>query len=316
MGLFAKDKKAAGWMSIVLNEDGIRAAHIRRPPQAMPSVEWVAAYQSNKSGGEKPLDKLAKEMHANRYVCTTLLASNEYQLLSVEAPTVPQEELKTAIRWRLKDMLDFRVDDATIDVLDVPAGKDAPARSHSMYAVAARNQLIEQRQTMFSEAKIPLAAIDIPDLAQRNISALLETEGRGVALLSFDVDGGLLTVTYSGELYLSRRIDVALSQMMTATGDERITLFDKITLELQRSLDHFDRQYHFITVSKLLLAPLGQGGNGLQEYLASNLYLPVESVDLDTILDFAKVPELKALESQQRYFFTLGAALRVEEKVL
>lgn len=316
MGLFAKDKKAAGWMSIVLNEDGIRAAHIRRPPQAMPSVEWIAGYQSNKSGGEKPLDKLAKEMHANRYVCTTLLASNEYQLLSVEAPTVPQEELKTAIRWRLKDMLDFRVDDATIDVLDVPAGKDAPARSHSMYAVAARNQLIEQRQAMFSEAKIPLAAIDIPDLAQRNISALLETEGRGVALLSFDVDGGLLTVTYSGELYLSRRIDVTLTQIMTATSDEKTTLFDKITLELQRSLDHFDRQYHFITVSKLLLAPLVNAGNGLQEYLSSNLYLPVEPIDLDTILDFAKVPELKAPDLQQRYFFTLGAALRVEGKVL
>lgn len=316
MGLFAKDKKAAGWMSIVLQEDGVRAAHIRRAPQTMPAVEWIANFPSNKSGGEKPLEKMAKELHANRYVCTTLLGSSEYQLLSVEAPTVPQEELKTAIRWRLKDMLDFRVDDATIDVLDVPVGKDAPARSHSMYAVAARNQLIEQRQAMFSDAKIPLKAIDIPDLAQRNISALLEPEGRGVAMLSFDVDGGLLTVTYAGELYLSRRIDVTLTQMTTASGEEKISLFDKITLELQRSLDHFDRQYHFIAVSKLLLAPLGDVDSGLLAYLTSNLYIPVEAFSLEAILDLAKVPELKAADLQQRYFFTLGAALRVEEKVL
>jgi len=316
MGLFAKDKKAAGWMSIVLHEDGVRVAHIRRPPQAMPAVEWVASYPSNKSGGENPLDRLAKELRASRYVCTTLLGSNEYQLLSVEAPTVPQEELKTAIRWRLKDMLDFRVDDATIDVLDVPGGKDAPTRNHLMYAVAARNQLIEQRQAMFSDAKIPLKAIDIPDMAQRNISVLLEPEGRGVALLSFDVEGGLLTVTFAGELYLSRRIEVTLPQLIKAVGDEKATLFDKITLELQRSLDHFDRQFHFIALSKLLLAPLGDIGSGLQEYLASNLYIPVESFTLDTILDLAKVPELKAADLQQRYFFTLGAALRVEEKAL
>ena len=316
MGLFARDKKEIGWMSIVLHEDGIRAAHIKRNPQAMPSVAWIVSYPSAKSGGEKPLEKMAKEMHASRYVCTTLLGSSEYQLLSVEAPTVPQEELKNAIRWRLKDMLDFRVDDATIDVLDVPAGKDAPVRSHSMYAVAARNQVIELRQALFSAAKIPLKAIDIPDLAQRNISALLEPEGRGVALLSFDVDGGLLTVTYQGELYLSRRIDVTVTQIAKALGDEKAGLFDKITLELQRSLDHFDRQYHFITVSKLLLAPVGESDNGVQEYLASNLYIPVESFNLETIFDLASVPELKALDAQQRYFFTLGAALRVEEKVL
>jgi MSHA biogenesis protein MshI len=303
-------------MSIVLHEDGVRAAHIQRNHNSMPTVEWISSYPLNKSGDDKPLEKMAKELRTVRYECTTLLASNEYQLLSVEAPAVPQEELKTAIRWRLKDMLDYRVDDATIDVLDVPFEKDAPARNHSMYVVAARNQLIEQRQTLFDNAKIPLTVIDIPDLAQRNISVLLESEGRGVALLSFDSDGGLLTVTYSGELYLSRRIDVSLAQITNAIGDEKVLLFEKITLELQRSLDHFDRQYHFISVSALQLAPLGRTNTGLADYLASNLYLPVESLNLETILDLAKVPELKGSELQQRYFLALGAALRLEEKVL
>lgn len=316
MGLFAKNKKATGWMSIVLHEEEIRVCRIKRVPLAMPSVEWVASYQSNKSAADKALEKLAKDLHAERYYCTTLLGATEYQLLSVDAPTVPQDELKTAIRWRLKDMLDFHVDDATIDVLDVPVDKDAPGRGHSMYAVAARNQLIEQRQALFLGAKIPLSVIDIPDIAQRNISALLEPVGRGIALLSFDSEGGLLTVTFSGELYLSRRIDVTLTQLTQAAGDEKTAVYDKITLELQRSLDHFDRQFHFITLAKLLLAPLAGEGAGLQAYLAANLYMPVESFSLDAILDIAKVPELTALDAQQCYFLTLGAALRVEEKAL
>lgn len=316
MGLFAKEKRTGGWMSIVLQAEGVRACHVTRSSQAMPSVEWVAYYPSNKSVNDKPLDKLAKDLRAGRYQCTSLLGANEYQLLSVEAPAVPRDELKTAIRWRLKDMLDFHVDDATIDVLDVPIDKNAPVRNHSMYAVAARNQVIEQHQAMLIAAKIPLLAIDIPDLAQRNISALLEPEGRGVALLSFDGDGGLLTVTYAGELYLSRRIDVTLPQLLQAEGDKKSAYFDKITLELQRSLDHFDRQYHFITLSKLLLAPMAGEELSLKEYLAANLYVAVESFTLDAILDIAKVPELKSSDAQQHYFLTLGAALRVEEKVL
>ena len=300
-------------MAVSFCGDQLCVAHVVRTAAAMPAITLAASYALAKDGAVEALEILAKERPVNRYHCTTLLSSGEYQLLSVDAPNVPAEELKTAIRWRLKDMLDFHIDDAMIDVLDVPADKNAPVRNRTMYAVAARNPLIEQRQNWFAQAKIPLSVIDIPEMAQRNISTLLEPEGRGVALLSFDTDSGLLTVTYGGELYLSRRIDVPLSQLAQSDDGQRNACYDRITLELQRSLDHFDRQYHFIALSKLILAPLGDTAGGLQEYLAANLYVPVEVLNLDTVMDFSRVPELKNPQAQQRYFMTLGAALRQEE---
>lgn len=316
MGLFAKNTKIAGWMSISFYDDGINVVYIKRLPAAMPVVEYAAFYSVGKSSVSLMMEKLGKELHAARHHCTSLLSAGEYQLLSVDAPNVPADELKTAIRWRLKDMLDFHVDDATIDVLDVPVDKDAPVRTHSMYAVAARNHVIKQRQAIFEKAKIPLKVIDIPEMAQRNISALLEQDGRGMALLSFDASGGLLTVTFSGELYLARRIDVTLQQLQQAEGEQKNTCYDRVTLELQRSFDHFDRQYRFIALSKLMLSPLGDAGAGLQEYLIANLYVPVEMLMLQAVMDISKVPELKQLENQQRYFLTLGAALRYEEIAL
>ena len=316
MGLFAKTKKNVGWMAITLRDDGIRVASANRSAGAKPAIELAVSYPNNKSSFPVLLERLTKALHAERYACISLLAAGEYQLLSVDAPNVPPEELKTAIRWRLKDMLDFHIDDATIDVLDIPVDKNAPARGHSMYAVAARNQQIAQHQALFGAAKIPLSVIDIPEMAQRNISELLEPEGRGVALLSFDAEGGLLTVTYSGELYLSRRIDVTLQQLVQSGAEQKIAFHEKITLELQRSLDHFDRQYHSIAISKLILAPLSDDSTGLSEYLSANLYILVESLNLESILDIAKVPELKSLAAQQSYFMTLGTALRQEEKVL
>jgi len=317
MGLFTKTKKIAGWMAITFQEEGVCAVYVNRVSSAKPVVESVTFFPAAKSSaGGTPLEMLAKELHADRHQCLTLLSTSEYQLLSVDAPNVPADELRTAIRWRLKDMLDFHIDDATIDVLDVPTDKNTPVRTRSMYAVAARNQLIQQRQELFRTARIPLSVIDIPEMAQRNISALLETEGRGLALLSFDAQGGLLTVTYGTELYLSRRIDVSLPQLMQADIDQRAVCYDKITLELQRSLDHFDRQYHFITVAKLMLSPLGGAASGLREYLAANLYIPVEALNLDSVLDLSKVPGLRETEQQQNYFMALGAALRHEETIL
>ena len=144
-------------------------------------------------------EKLAKEMDFDRYQCATLLRPGEYQMLVVEAPTVPAVELKSAIRWRIKDLLDFHVDDATVDVLDIPPEAGAqPGRNHSMYAIAARNEVIRGCVKTFESARIPLSVIDIPEIAQRNISALHETEGRGAALLYFNNEFGLLTITCGG----------------------------------------------------------------------------------------------------------------------
>lgn len=255
------------------------------------------------------LTSVARELKAGEYRCMNLLMPGEYQLLSVEAPNVPADELKTAVRWRLKDMLDFHVDDATIDVLNVPAGNSGSGRPQSMFAVAARNSLIQARQEEFRDADMGLCVIDIPEMAQRNIAALLEPEGRGVAMLSFDHSGGLLTVTYQGELYLARRVDVTLEQLQQ--GDRQQAL-ERVALELQRSLDHFDRQYSFINVSKLMLAP--SGISGLADFLSPNLYVPVEAFELGAVLDLQAVPELHALDAQARHFMTLGAALRDEEE--
>lgn len=316
MRFFVKTKKHPGWMAVSLRTDGVCAAHVIRPTGGKPVVEMVAYYPNDIVPATEAVEKLAKELHAARYQCTTLLDTSEYQLVSVDAPAVPPDELKTAIRWRLKDLIDFHIDDATIDVLDVPVDKAATGRNHAMYAVAARNQLIQQRQALFGDAKVPLTVIDIPEMAQRNLAALLEPEGRGLAFLSFDAKGGLLTVTYSGELYLSRRIDVPFTQLQQADPEQRNAMFDRITLELQRSLDHFDRQYHFITLSRLIIAPMGEIGNALTTYLSTNLYVPVESVGLDAMVDISKVQELAQPAAQQRYLLTIGAALRHEEKTL
>ena len=311
MGIFTRVKKNEGWLAIAFDGAGVCVAKVKRVPAGKPSVEMTVFHASGLPFPAEILEKLGRQLRAHACHCTTLLGGAEYQLLALDAPNVPPDELKAAVRWRLKEMLDFHVDDATIDVLDIPTDKNSPGRAHTMFVVAARNSVIEQRQILFSRAKIDLSVIDLPEMAQRNISALLEPDGRGMGVLSFSADGGLLTVTFAGELYLSRRIDVTLAQLLDTDHSRKAIVYDKITLELQRSLDHFDRQFHFIAVAKLVLAPTG--ADGLHAYLAANLYMPVEVLDLAQVMDLSKVPELEDVAQQQRFFLPLGAALRYEE---
>ena len=311
MRIFSKTKKKTErLLAVAFDGDGICAASVRHRADGLPEVRLATFFPSSAPRSQEALDKLNKDVHGNQYRCSALLAGGEYQLLTVEAPAVPAEELKTAVRWRLKDMIDFPVDQATIDVLNIPTDKAPAGRAASIFAIAARNSVIETRQNLFIAAKLAMNIIDIPEMAQRNISTLMEPEGRGLAMLSFNAEGGLLTVTFNGELYLSRRIDVTLEQLRDPDHDRKHVCYDKITLELQRSLDHFERQYSFITIAKLVLAPTG--ASGLDEYLSSNLYTKVETLDLASVLDLGAVPELADAGAQQKFFLAIGAALRSE----
>ncbi|MDY0975051.1 agglutinin biogenesis protein MshI [Massilia sp. CFBP9012] len=308
MRLFNRGKKKEGWLSIALLRDGVATVTVHRDANARPALGAMQFFLGHP--GDDALDKVARDGHAASRHIVTLLSGGEYQILNVEAPNVPREEMKTAIRWRLKDILDFPAAEATIDVLDIPLDANSRAQQ-SVFAVAARNTVIQPRQKLFLDAKVDLHAIDIPEMAQRNVSAMLEPEGRGVAMLSFGDDGGLLTVSYRGELYLSRRFDVTLAQLLEPDHERKHQSFDKITLELQRSLDHFERQYSFISIAKLVLGP--SPVSGLDEYLSSNLYTPVETLDLATLFDLSRTPELADKAQQQRFFLAIGAALREGE---
>lgn len=259
--------------------------------------------------GEAPLVALQKQVKLSDQRLVTLLEPGSYQLLQMEAPPVPREDWKAALGWKLADVLDFPAEEACFDVLDIPTQEYAPGRPAMVFAVVSRQQKVQG--LMLDLRDTALEAIDVPETALRNISALLEEENRGLACLHFDHGGGLLVLTYKGELYASRRIEIGLEQLRVASVERREQLFERIGLELQRSLDAFDRQYSFISLPRLLLAPRPEL-DGLLDYLASTLYVPVQNLDLSQALDVAQVAELQQPLEQSRFLLAIGAALRHE----
>jgi MSHA biogenesis protein MshI len=306
-----KGRDHPGWMALAVTERDIRCVHGHNGGSDGPAVLRLAAEPIE---DPEDLGKSARNLDLLGHQCTTVLQPGDYQLLVLDAPNVPQEELRAAIRWRIKDMIDYHVDDATVDVLDIPVDKTATGRTRSMFAAAARNKVIQACVERFHGAGIPLSVIDIPETAQRNISALYEDKGRGAAMLHLGEESGLLTVSYAGELYLSRRLEIPLSAL-TRDDDQqqRNDCFERILLELQRTLDHLERQFPWVIVSKLLLAP-EPTETGLAEFLRSNLDIAVIPVDLRDKIGFADANAEPGLQWQM--FHLIGASLRYEAKVL
>jgi MSHA biogenesis protein MshI len=102
---------------------------------------------------------------------------------------------------------------------------------------------------------------------------------------------------------------------MVGSDDEtRTRMFERITLQVQRSLDFVHRTLSFFNVGRILIAPL-PAPIALREHLSQNIAEPVEVLDLASVFDFSLTPDLSQEESQARYFVALGAALRGRETV-
>ena len=258
------------------------------------------------------LSKLAKELRIPRSgQRAMLLAESDYRIHLVDAPNVAPAELKAAMKWRLKEIIDYPVDEATYDVLDLPGDRRGGTETHSVYAIAAKRAVLKSYVERFDKVHLPVSVIDIPETAQRNIATLYEEENRGIALLYIGEADGLLTVSAGGELYLARRLDISVAQIAKLPAENRGDLFNRILLELQRTLDNFERQFSFVVIGKLLLGPEPEN-TGLADYLIANLGIRVESVDLQSVMDLPEGTAGTALDAQAqwRYFHLIGCTLR------
>jgi MSHA biogenesis protein MshI len=308
MRLFGAKGQNPGWLCINVRPDRVDVSHVVTRGRARPQITRCESFR--KAGDDAAtLSRLRKELQLDRYRCTTLLKSGDYQMVQVDAPNVPAQEAKSAVRWRIRDLIDYPVEAAAIDALFIPQPEGGAGRAAQMIAVAAKNDVIAATVRPFNEADIALEVIDVPELAQRNLAQCLETEGRGLALLALDEDSALLTISSGGELYLHRRIDVSLTSLAAATLEERTALYEKLVLELQRSFDHFGRQFRNVAVARVLVTPV-PGADDMREYLAANLDVPVALLYLSEIMDFPHTPELHEPLRQAQCLQLIGAAMR------
>jgi MSHA biogenesis protein MshI len=257
------------------------------------------------------ISRKVKEHKLMEQDSVSTLELGTYSLLFVEAPDVPPAELRAAIRWKVKDLIDFHIDDAVIDVFDVP-NQGVAGNHRMMYAVVARSDWVKRHIGLLTDAGLNLEVIDIPELALRNIAALMPEDVAGVAMLYLGRERGLITLTRQATLYLSRRIETGYEMLgdSLATAGSRL---DRITVEIQRSLDYYESNFSQPAIAHAVLTPMPVPIPGIEAYLADQLGITVKSLDLNSLIDVEASIDTTL---QSACIMAIGAALRTESKAL
>lgn len=307
MRLGLKPKRHRAPINIASQPGYVAAVSVALGLEQMPRLLNVMVEFSNGTIVEK-LELISRSLRFSRENIRLLLEPGEYQFLQIELPAVPAEELKTACKWQIKDLLRFPAEQATLDILTTPSDHGTGNRKQTGFAVVAPNDVISDRMLRFRNTRSTLSVIDIPELAQRNIATAVEEHGRATAVLSISESGSLYTVSRGGILYFTRTFDIS-SIALDSHTETRRALFDRLALELQRSMDVLEHQFSFLSISSLWLAPF-EYRDELLSLLIETLYLPVKALELDQLVDCSECVVPPEATVQAALFLPLGLALR------
>nr|WP_320049040.1 hypothetical protein [uncultured Desulfuromonas sp.] len=275
-------------------------------------AESVACSESEK---KEALCKLVETHQLAQSRAVAVMERGSYNLIQIDPPDVPEAEFREAVRWQIKDLLDFPAEKAVVDTFSSSGSQNQTLS----FAVAASEERVWHVVNALREADLDIGAIDIPELALRSLVSLLPDDGRGLALLSLWRDNGLITITREGELCMARRINLGVQELVAAAdpseevdgvdiSEAQQNILDAVILEIQRSLDYYESSVSRQPVSTVYIAPLAHPVPGLQEYLDTYLAPEIRPLHMHELLEDCSLSD----EELSHCLSAIGAALRTE----
>lgn len=303
---FGKLSVAPNQLGIEITPKVITVAQVNHTKSSQTVLEYTQSfYGSDFSERQHAFSEFMSEKKNKKTQVNLVLHPAYYRLLLVDAPNVPDEELRDAMLWRVKDLISEPIDKVILDIIRLP--KDAyEGRMNMLYvAVAPRIHLDLFIEMLLSQDLRP-NWIDISELSLRNLVIKL-AGNRSSAVVCIKDQGSFVSVITQQQLYLTRNIDVNIETLHEIANSSE-SHAEQLVIDVRRSLDYYESQLGKGSIDQLIFCPAtSRGVEKSIEYLAKNLSCPVVLMD---ILQLIKSQSDLSLPEQAQALSAVGAAMR------
>jgi len=296
-------------VGIASGQSGIAVAILNCAKGERPRVVDCALLSS----APAELEAYCRTHNLRRAHCVDSLAPGRYDLMPVDVQSLKPEERIDAIRWQIRELLEYPAADAVIDLINIPVfGSEDNIKNQ---VVAAPRAFLQERIDFCKGLDLQLQTIDIAEFSLRNLLELYQEDARGLCFLWIRENSSLLIVTRGDIFYFSRLINTGLSQLnLPAATETEAPLseilqqqLDTIVLEIQRSIDYCESNFRLPQIPRILVAVCGPESPLLLDYLNSYLQADVDWADFRQIFDLSLELDPSLINA---CLPALGAALR------
>ena len=247
----------------------------------------------------------AKQCHLIGKPCSLVLSPKHYQLLQMDASDIPEAELAKALKWRLKGLIEYPLNDIAVDAFMLPPTGLGKQQKKALVAVTPLSTL-RKTLTLFQSAYIDITEVGIAELALRKICTLLPHPNHAPHIvISLEEEHCQLHIFYNNQLYLVRTL-----QFPVDISDETRSHKENILLEIQRSTDYCLTTLKLPEPQRIVLTPGFYKAQYLLDYLEKEQTKPIYLIDLNQL-----IPLNRPLQQdyQQHLLYSIGGALHTFE---
>jgi len=199
-----------------------------------PATEWYKPEASKKMIDElaASLKSLLKELKLSDRQAVTALP--EYEIVSrlVSLPPLKEDEIRDALRFEAETFVPYPLDQVSIDYEIV---EEDEAGRLTVFAIAARNDLVANYVKVFKEANMELAAIESPAVSMRRLLGQVASTSEATMFLDIGEKYSDIVSFKKGNIYFARSIPV---------GGESLTRAISVNLGLdEASAEEYKRAY-------------------------------------------------------------------------
>jgi MSHA biogenesis protein MshI len=230
-------------LGLSLDRDGLLLMVLDVAKEKQPQVKELMHFPISKKTDPDEIIKIKRAIRQkklHKIPCFGLLKEKYYQLLLIEPLNVPEEEMREAMLWKIKDLVGLDVENTVIDTFYQPDKK-------MIYTVAAKKDEIAETTRLIHQLELALVSLDIEELAFRNYFDLYPEAEQGIAVVEIKNGEGKLLIIRQGCLYLCRRFSLNYSNQADGPLPE-----EDIVLEIQRSIDYYERQMGQVAPAKII----------------------------------------------------------------
>lgn len=254
------------------------------PPGRGPAAAHVFELPTEADDQARTLARVVSDLGVKGCRASVALPLGSYHLIQIERPAVDQGEVIDAARWRIKGQLDYPVEDAVVQVFEVPHSESQ--RTPLIHVVAAPSRTIRELTGLVKRAGLIPSKVTIVELAVLDLAARITEQDEAVATVFLNTRQGVIQITHGGELYLTRRVEYGLSSALPsdpmATG-----IHLTLPLELRRTVDYFESHFGLGSIRRVLAAPTDEPFIKFMRDTSEFTRIPVEPLDLPVKLHSA-----------------------------
>ncbi len=181
--------------------------------------------------------KLEQKKYQLQGQCHLVLAASQTQVVQVDKPNIPEDEVNAALKWQIKDLVTYPPEDMVLDYFDGPTL--AGGNEKINVVCASKKDLLTFIEPL-SQNGLVLKTITTEEFA---FASLMPVQNDACLMVCQQPNEEIvLLIVKQGKVYFSRRLR-GFSQISTKSEDElSFGVIDSLSLEIQRSTDYFERQ--------------------------------------------------------------------------